>query len=155
MADVVTNSSCLIGLERIQQLELLSKVFPSIVIPEAVQQETGFQAAFLKVHAVQNRSLVAILKTQVDDGEAEAIALAQEISATYLILDDGKARKLAKNLGLQIIGTVGVLLRAKQLRFIPVVKPLLDALILSNFRISDELVQTALQLAEEIEAGGG
>lgn len=42
MADVVTNSSCLIGLERIQRLELLSQVFTSIVIPEAVQQEKGY-----------------------------------------------------------------------------------------------------------------
>lgn len=139
MTDVVTNSSCSIGLEQIQRLELLSQVFSSIVIPEAVQQEIGFRAAFLNVQVVQNQNLVASLKTQVDDGEAEAIALAQEISALYLVLDDGKARKLAKQLGLQVIGTVGVLLRAKQLQVIPAVKPLLDALILSNFRISDPL----------------
>jgi predicted nucleic acid-binding protein len=93
---VVTNSSCLIGLERIQRLELLSQVFRSIVIPEAVQQEIGFRAAFLNVQVVKNQNLVVVLKSQVDDGEAEAIALAQEISATYLVLDDGKARKLAK-----------------------------------------------------------
>lgn len=155
MVDVVTNSSCLIGLERIQRLELLSQVFTSIVIPETVQQEIGFRAAFLTVQAVQNQNLVTVLKTQVDDGEAEAIALAQEISAANLVLDDGKARKLAKQLGLPVIGTVGILLRAKQQKIIPAVKPLLDALLLSNFRISDALVQKSLQLAGEIETGNG
>uniref|UniRef100_A0A832H0M3 DUF3368 domain-containing protein n=1 Tax=Oscillatoriales cyanobacterium SpSt-402 TaxID=2282168 RepID=A0A832H0M3_9CYAN len=152
MTDVVTNSSCLIGLERIQQLQLLPQVFMSIVIPEAVQQEIGFRAAFLKVQPVQNQNLVTILKTQVDDGEAEAIALAQEISASYLILDDGKARKLANQLNLKVIGTVGVLLRAKQQQIIPAVRPLLDALLLANFRISEALVQKALQLAGEVES---
>lgn len=70
----VTNSTCLIGLERIQRLDILPRVFSPITIPPAVQTEVGITATWLTVVAVQNQAVVATLKTQVDDGEAEAIA---------------------------------------------------------------------------------
>ncbi len=75
----VTNSTCLIGLERIERLDILPQVFSTITIPTAVSAEVGLSADWLTVRPVQNLALVATLKTQVDEGEAEAIALAMEL----------------------------------------------------------------------------
>ncbi|WP_250124223.1 hypothetical protein [Chroococcidiopsis sp. CCMEE 29] len=72
----VTNSTCLIGLERIERLYILPQVFSTITIPTAVQAEVGLEADWLVVTTVQNLTVVVVLKTQVDPGEAEAIALA-------------------------------------------------------------------------------
>lgn len=91
---------------------------------------------------------------QIDDGEAEAIALAiilksQTQFTPIIILDDRKARRIAQQVGLTITGLVGVLLRAKRLGIIGAVKPILDDLNVANFRISASLYQKALQLANE------
>ena len=145
----VTNSTCLIGLERIQRLDILPQLFSPIVIPPAVQAEVGITETWLTVVAVQNQAVVATLKTQVDDGEAEAIALALESGDVFVILDDLAARRVATQLGLKVIGTVGLLLRAKQQSIISEIKPLLVALNEADFRISAAIVQRALQLAGE------
>ncbi|PSN16927.1 DUF3368 domain-containing protein [filamentous cyanobacterium CCT1] len=146
----VFDSSCLIGLERIQQLDILPQVFSVILIPEAVRQEVGLEADWLNVQVVNNKSLVKVLQAEVDDGEAEAIALALELDGDVItVLDDQKARRLAKRLGLHLMGTVGVLLRAKQLGAIAQIKPTLDALLQADFRISEAIVRKALELAGE------
>jgi predicted nucleic acid-binding protein len=77
-SDAVTNSTCLIGLERIERLDILPQVFSIITVPTAVAAEVGIEADWLIVRKVQNLAVVATLKTQVDSGEAEAIALAIE-----------------------------------------------------------------------------
>lgn len=146
----VTNSTCLIGLERIERLDILPQVFSSVTIPSAVSAEVGLEADWLVVRTVQNLTVVAVLKTQVDPGEAEAIALAIELGDVFVILDDRKARQLAQQLSLKVIGTVGMLLRAKRFGVIPEIKPLLAALNQVNFRISEALIQKALQLAGEL-----
>ncbi len=95
----VTNATCLVGLERIGRLDILPQVFPVILTPPAVQTEVGITADWLTVQAAQDLTTVAVLKTQVDIGEAEAIALALELEAGVIILDDRKARRLAEQLG--------------------------------------------------------
>ncbi len=146
----VTNSTCLIGLERIERLDILPQVFSTVTIPTAVSTEVGLSADWLTVRSVQNLAVVATLKTQVDEGEAEAIALAMELGDVFVILDDRKARQLALQLSLKVIGTVGMLLRAKRKGIIPEIKPLLTALNQADFRISEALIQKALLLAGEV-----
>ncbi len=146
----VTNSTCLIGLERIGRLDILPQVFFPVTIPLAVQAEVGLSAEWLTVQAVKNLAVVATLKTQIDAGEAEAIALAMELENVFIILDDRNARRIAQQLGLKVIGTVGMLLRAKQKNVIPEIKPLLTALEAADFRIAEPLVQNALRLAGEL-----
>ena len=85
----------------------------------------------------------------VDKGEASAIALAHEIENKYLITDDLEARKLAIKLGLSIIGTLGVLLRAKQVGYINAVKPFIELMKQTDFRMSDDLYRTVLRKAGE------
>lgn len=149
MSAAVTNSTCLIGLERIQRLDILPQVFDPITIPPAVQSEVGISAPWLTIQAPQNRGIVQSLQTQIDEGESEAIALAMELGDVFIILDDLSARRVAQQLHLKVIGTTGMLLRAKQQGIIPKVKPILDALTTANFRISAALIRKALELADE------
>ena len=145
----VTNSTCLIGLERIGRLDLLPQVFSTVFAPPTVAAEVRTPASWLRIQAVQNSAVVATLKTQMDSGEAEAIALAMELGDVLLILDDKKARRVAGQIGLKVIGTVGMLLRAKRAGVIAEVKPLLTELLQANFRISDGIIQEALRLSGE------
>jgi predicted nucleic acid-binding protein len=90
-----------------------------------------------------------ILETQVDRGEASAIALALEFSKSMLILDDYKARKVAENLCLEITGTIGVIIIAKKRGIINSIKPYLEKIRATNFRISEEIERQAFKEAEE------
>ncbi|MBE9193589.1 DUF3368 domain-containing protein [Gloeocapsopsis crepidinum LEGE 06123] len=146
----VTDSTCLIGLERIQRLDILPQVFSPVMIPFAVQAEVGITTTWLTVLTVKNRAVVAALNTQIDNGEAEAIALALEIGNVFAILDDLTARRVATQLGLKVIGTIGVLLRAKQQGIISEIRPLLIALDQADFRVSVALVHRALEIAGEL-----
>lgn len=145
---IVSDSTCLIGLERVGELEILPALFSAIMIPPEVMREFGGNFAWLKVENLTNHLLVAALQMVVDAGEAEAIALASE--KNYLLISDGKqARSAAKRLGVAVIGTVGILIRAKQNGIIAEVKPILDALEVNEFRISRALREEALEIAGE------
>jgi len=146
---LITDSTCLIGLERIEQLDLLPKLFSSILIPPAVEAEVNLKRTWLKVEVPRNQLLVTALKNQLDSGESEAIALALEYPEILIVLDDLSARKVGLQLNLKVIGTVGLLLRAKRQGLITEIKPFLKALNQANFRISEALVQKALRLSGE------
>jgi len=145
---IVVDSTCLIGLERIGQLDLLPGLFETVVIPPEVAREFAVSLDWLRVENPTDDALVTSLKLLVDQGEAEAIALAYEKSCSIL-LDDRQARSVAKQMGLKIIGTVRVLILAKQQSMIPALKPLLDRLEASNFYLSRDLKEEALRLVGE------
>ncbi|MCS7263525.1 MAG: DUF3368 domain-containing protein [Armatimonadetes bacterium] len=144
----VTNSTCLIGLERIGRLDILHQLFETVMIPPKVQEEFGKAVNWLVVIAPKNTVLVQVLSTIVDEGEAEAIALAKEQNC-LLVLDDRKARHWAKSFGLRIIGTAGLLVRAKRQGIVEEVKPILENLKQSNFRLHPSLEREVLRLAGE------
>ena len=146
-----SNSSCLIALEKIGQMDLLSKSFDAVIVPPAVQSEFGHNIDRLIVKTVQNRAVLRSLQTQIGDGESEVIALAMEMADVLVVLDDKKARRIAKQLQLQVIGTGGLLLRAKRKGIVTEIKPLLDALQDVDFRIAETLYKKALQLANEVK----
>jgi hypothetical protein len=86
----------------------------------------------------------------IDWGEAEAIALALELKADLLVMDERRGRAVATSYGLQVTGLLGVLLQAKRNNLIPAIKPLLDQLIeQADFRVSSQLYTTILQSAGE------
>jgi predicted nucleic acid-binding protein len=145
---VVTNSTCLISLERIGQLNLLPALFEPVMAPPKVQEEFGSSVAWLRVQGLQNAALAMALEQLVDAGEAEAIALALERKTT-LVLDDRKARQVAKRLGIRIIGTVGILVRAKRQGILPAIRPHLEALKNAGFRLTPDLEEEARRLANE------
>lgn len=145
---VVVDSACLIGLERINSLDLLPALFDPILVPPEVQREFGQPLAWLQIETPNNQSLVQAFKMTLDSGESEAIALACE-RVYQIILDDHQARIVGRKIGLQVIGTVGVLLRAKQENIIPAINPLIAALEANGFYLSQSLKDEVLRLAGE------
>ncbi len=160
---VVTNSTPLIALSKINRLELLREVYRSIYIPEEVYIEVVINgvgkpgaaevelADWIICQPVTDKDQVLVLhhQTLIDLGECGAIMLAQEIGAGRIIIDDRVARQVAIAKGLSVIGTVGVLRVAKALRIIPAIKPLLDDLRLHGTRISDKLYRQILTTESE------
>lgn len=154
--NIVSDSSPLIALAKIGMLDIIKY---DIVIPKAVFDEITrpnrqyakelYKWGKDKTIEVTNKKAVEYLVLIVDRGEAETIALAEELNADAVLIDDLKARKIAKLRGLNIIGTIGVLLDAKEKGIIGELKPLLDMLIKKKIRVSKELYDHALELANE------
>jgi predicted nucleic acid-binding protein len=159
---VVSNSSPLIALAAIDSLDLLQALYGEIHIPEEVFTEVVIRGAglpgakevagarWIVRHAVVNRLVVAqLLDSGIDAGESEAIALATELSAKLLILDDRRARSVARQRGLLVTGTLGVLIAAKHSDLVPAMKPLLDGLLAAGVYLDPQLIARALQLSGE------
>lgn len=144
----VVDATCLIGLERIRRLDVLPALFDPVVIPPEVAREFGVLPSWLIIETPANHALLSALRMLVDVGEAEAIALARE-HGYKIVLDDRQARAVASHLGLTIIGTVGVLVKAKVGGIIPALRPLLDDLEANGFYLSGALKEEALRLAGE------
>lgn len=160
---IVTNSTPLIELSKIKQLYLLREVYGTILVPEEVYIEvvvdgTGKPGAaevraaeWIYRQSVENKEQIRSLQSQhsLHLGECATIALAQEINAEQVILDDNAARREAIARGLPVIGTGGVLLIAKTQRIIPSVRPILDSLRAQGTRISQNLYYQILARAGE------
>lgn len=147
---VITDASCLIVLDKIGHLHLLPMLFSEVVTtPEIIVEYGSAAPEWMQVIAVANKTLQNDFANIVDAGEASAFALAQEIKSDYVIIDDMQARKLAAKLGLNIIGTLGILLKAKQAGFITLLKPVLEQVEKTNFRTTTALIQSVLRDAGE------
>lgn len=147
---VITDASCFIILHKIDGLDLLHQLFSTILTTPEIAEEYGINLPeWVTVISVRDKKLQNDLAQVVDPGEASAIALAHEIESNFLITDDLQARKLAAKLGLTIIGTLGVLLRAKQKSLIVLLAPYLEKISKTNFRISSELIDRVLKEAGE------
>lgn len=144
----VADSTCLIALEQIGYLNLLPALFEPIQLPPAVAYEFGSVPTWATVATPNDTALVMALKMMVDDGEAEAIALASELG-WKAILDDLQAREVARRMEIRFIGTVGILIRAKRENLIPEVAPVLQRLSESGFYLSEPLKREVLLLAGE------
>ena len=158
---IVSDSSPLISFSLISELDLLSKIFGNIYIPDAVYNEITIPGkpysqvlnkfAFGKIKSVQNKLSVSVLSKDIDTGEAEAIVLALENNIKHIIIDEHKGRTVARINGLIPIGSLGILLHAKELKYIKEVKPYLDKLIQVKFRISQSLYRKVIGYANELE----
>ena len=159
---MVCDASTLIALARIGHLETLERTGAHIVIPRAVYEEVVVrgegkpgatevsEAAWIETREVTDRSVVARFRMVLDAGESEAIALAREVDADLIILDDEEARDTALSEGLSVVGLLAFLVRAKEWNVVREVQPLLDALKRQGFFISDELYQHILRMAGEL-----
>ena len=154
---VVADTSPILNLERVGRLSLLQALYGQVVIPEAVFVELSVpgtldfsEVDWLRVVHASNQDLVGDLMKDVDPGEAEAIAIATELGADLLLIDERRARALASARGLTITGLAGVLISAKHAKLLHEVRPVLDDLVaLARFRISTELYFKVLSLAGE------
>ena len=163
MMKVVTNSTPLIELSKINRLDLLREVYGAILIPDEVYIEvvvdgTGKPGAaevkaaeWIHCQSVADKDQISILQSQhsLHLGECATIVLAEEVNAGQVILDDNAARREAVARGLPVIGTVGVLLIAKTQNIIPAVRPILDNLRAQGTRISQDLYYQVIAKAGE------
>jgi uncharacterized protein len=161
---VISDTSAITNLAAIQHLQLLPQLYDQVTIPEAVYRELADiappvpgtlevqTASWLEVRQVVNLEVVERLQVEVrlDPGESFAIALALELNADLLLIDERRGRAEADRLGVRITGLLGVLVEAKQKNLIVAVKPLMDALIsTSDFRVSPALYSQILNIVDE------
>lgn len=167
MTLVVSDTSPVRALAQLGHLAWLETLFSGVVVPPAVVEElrappAGLRAvevaawSFLSVQAPTNGQLLGELRCLLDAGEAEAIALAEELHTDVVLIDERAGRDVARQRGFTVVGTLGVLLRAKQERLCSEIRPLLDRLQHeSHFFVSASLRRTILHQAGGSEAPNG
>ena len=147
---VVSDTSCFIALANINELTLLKELYNNLLTTPEIASEFGEKLPeWIMIKSPQDQQKLQMLEFQVDKGEASAIALALEIAADLIILDDYKARLTAEKLGLAITGTLGIIIKAKNQGLINTIKPLLTKLQQTNFRLTKSLMDEALKEAGE------
>jgi len=159
---VVSNTTPLIGLASIQRFNLLQQLFGELFIPEAVYKEAVVSgreiggakyevtsATWIKKIKVKDSLAVEILLDELDWGEAETIVLAHEINADWVLMDEKKGRRKLVQLGLSKIGTVGILLKAKQVGLLSAIQPEIERLCQHGFGLSQSVIDAVLQQANE------
>ena len=162
---VISDTTPIISLIKINRIDLLKKLFGEVFIPETVfkelttnlvfknESEIVKSATFLKTVKVKNLKSLKILQSTsgLGAGESEAIILADELKSDVLIIDERRGRKVAKNLGIAITGTAGILIQSydEKLLSSTEVKQCLEHLKNSNIRLSDSLIQEVLSLLQD------
>ncbi|MBD5476146.1 MAG: DUF3368 domain-containing protein [Lachnospiraceae bacterium] len=161
MRKVVVNTTPLIALSHVGQLNILKKLYGEIIIPEAVYRELSVKEEsvckktvdssldWIRVDTIENQMAKTMYRTQLHDGEVEVMILAKEIAADVVIIDDANAKKHAKYLDLPVTGTLGVLIKAKQKGYIDELKPVLQRMVENGIYISQSLIELCLKQVGE------
>jgi uncharacterized protein len=162
---VISNTSPLLNLAIVDHLFLLPQQFGQIYIPVAVFTElkinenlpgssaldTAINDGWLVTQPVKNLALVNLLRRDLHQGESEAIALAIELAADKILLDEKEARQAARALGLSITGILGILLRGWREGTIPSIKTVAERLQQeANFWIAPTLLTQMLEESGEL-----
>ena len=159
---IVADSSPLIAFGSINQLSIVFELFGKIIIPQAVANEClveitrpgaaaiakAIETNKIQVHAPIDCQNHTEMRMILDEGEADAIALAHSLNLP-LVIDEKLGREIAQEMGIKIIGTVGILLLAKQKKIVKEIKPILMQLKNGRYFLSDKLIKEALKRARE------
>ena len=156
---IICNTSPLIGLSGINLLSVLRDLYTEVWIPREVENE------FLAIDETIHRNILnnapwiktvdltdsqkAEVYVGIDVGEAEVLALASEHEACLVLIDEKKARRMAQDIGLNVKGTVGILLEAKNKGLIDAIKPLVIEMRNNGIRLSESLIEFTLKVADE------
>jgi predicted nucleic acid-binding protein len=161
MSRWVVDTSPLIFLAKLDRLDLLRNSADEILVPAAVVEEVWAYpddasrkiqdalGSWLREEKVERRQIVDVLLADLDFGEAEVIALASERAAERIVMDDLDGRRFARRLGLEPIGTLGLLLAAKLRGELGSLRGEIERLEQEGFRVSPALVKAVLQAAGE------
>ena len=150
---IVSDASPLIVLLKTNNLSILKDLFETIIVPTAVYKEITAKEQekaifdkmeWIKTRKIKNTDMNNLLEKLIDKGEAEAIVLAKELKTTLLV-DDAKARKYAKLLNVEVIGTLGLLKMAKNHGVIPSVKGAISDMVSEGYYIEDKLITQILE----------
>jgi len=163
---VVSNTSPILNLALIDRLSLVKEQFGKVLITRAVLDElrveenlpgsrlmkNALDSGWIQVAEVHASPILRILNRDLDKGEAEAIALALELKAELILLDEREARMAAKDLELSVTGVLGILLRAWHQKRIPSLQHELKMLRNeAGFRIADQLYNKILQNIKDMD----
>lgn len=151
---VVSDTSAITSLIQVGRVELLAHLYGEIFIPEAVQMEllrTHLTLPkFIRSRGPANQSEVRRLSTELDLGEAEAIILAKEIGADYLLIDESDGRRVAIREGVRVVGLLGALLEAKERGYLGSVRELTGELeAIAGFRVAEAVKRIVFREAGE------
>lgn len=157
---VVADTSALVALAACDSLWLLDRLFQEVRVPQAVFRECAVPAkpeaerlqAYLHDRVVEvdlEQFIIAV--AGLGQGELEAMALYKHLQADRLLVDDQRARKVARLNGIEIVGSLGVLLRAKESGLVREISPILAVIQASGVHYGKDLVAEALRLAGEEE----
>jgi hypothetical protein len=117
--------------------------------PGAKVLADAFAAEWIAVKPVVDADAVASISRLLDPGESEAIVLAEQAAARFLLIDDARGRRIARGRGIPVVGVAGVLLSARLQGVLAEVRPVLDALSQVGYRLSPRLVTAVLERAGE------
>jgi len=157
---LIADSSALVALSVCDSLELLDQLFKEVIVPEAVYLEViksdKPEALALKEYLQEkvrkvDMSTFIYLDGNADEGEMEAMFLYKQEQADKLLIDDKRGKKIAKINGINTIGSLGVLLSAKQAGLITEIKPKLEAIKASRVYLSQSVINMVLELALETD----
>lgn len=159
---IVSDTTAISNLVQIGEIDLLPKIYGEVTIPGGVHDELLVLANlgipidkvlasnWLFIKTVEATDLYRDLLTELDMGEAESIALAVELQAEYLLIDEKKGRKIALEKNLQIIGTLGIIIEAKKLGHVDNIQQKMDDLRNIGFWISEQLYQHVLEIEKRL-----
>ena len=161
MSIVVSDTSPIRALHHLDLLGVLGQLFDRVIVPPAVRGELEqprarfepvdlIQFTFVEVLAPHDIARVQELRDVLDAGESEALVLALEIGAEALLIDESTGRSIAVEKGVPVIGTLGILSRAKTRGYVPTIAPLLDQLRIElDFYVSEKLQNEFLRSVGE------
>ena len=157
MRKVLANTTPLIALANIDKLELLRRLYDTIIVPQAVMDEILQEPAkhrvhgcsWIKVEDIHDLSQRDFFRSRLHAGEVDVIILAREQAADLVIMDDNAAKKTAKFFGIDVTGTLGILLKAKKEGHLKKVEPIMNELIRDGLYISDTVKAYVLDAAGE------
>lgn len=143
---IISDTSCLIALSKIDKLDLLKNLYQEVLITKEVFDEFGGSLPeWIVVINTENKSKQKELEEILDKGEASSISLALDIENATLIIDEHKGRKVAKSLGIDIIGTIGIVLISGKMGLISDVISTILLLVNKGFRLSDKLIEELIE----------
>ncbi len=157
VSPAVSDASPIIVFHQIGRLDLVRAVLGEVLIPSAVASEIapslGEPPPWMSVKVLPSVRDPLPWESTLDPGEAEAIALALEVSAGQILLDDRPARRTAERLGLVVVGSLGLLLEAHRQGLVRDVRAEVDAMVDSGFFVGQSLYAEVLALARELHPG--
>lgn len=147
---IISDTSSLIALSNIGELELLKRVYDIVVITPEIAEEYGIETPdWISIEPVKDKQKFKLLNLELDKGEASGIALALENEDSLLIIDEKKGRGIAKKLGIKISGILGVMVKAKETGAVDRIKPLIEKLEKVDFKMSSGLKSQILERVTE------
>ncbi|MEW6378517.1 MAG: DUF3368 domain-containing protein [bacterium] len=159
---IVSNSTPIIAFSRINQMDLLQAIVNKLSIPLEIANELSEygkvkrksldlnEYQWITIQEIQDRSKVELLLPSLDKGEAEVIELAIETKADLILIDELTGRKVAESFDLNVIGSVGILIKAKEAGKIRAVKPFIDEMIEKGIRYSERFYKSLLYQIGEL-----